>query len=728
MDRHELGEQWQFLWPWCRPLDSLLRVKHEYMARVPILGYWGVVVQLCPTQASAPATWWTSVRDAFLLLTLVAHVDHEAWKLALLRLCDLQVIYADEIIGGEDFPTRFELDVDTGFEPADANERDKTLVTLLGQFAMAANSPPTPTFLESARRIVSLTPVRSAIDIEIPIAIELSNNQFDPDLWRSLAAIKSAYPDCRIPVGFMSEALGVRCTFVLALTGITLDACFLNSDAVTMMKTAITDNGIPLSWVKWNVSTALDQSVLEIGSMGRMLEHFIRTGGEQPIESVVVEVRVDYTRWSDAPDTEVSLARILSALEVAKSIGRLQVWLPLEIMPAESRTRVWEQLGYTLFSKHSQSSVRTVELNDVSIVEADVDAVAAVLQEDDPTRLVFGRSQLSECHHRSGSGVLELFTLRRGATVTLLPMNPNETISAPNVLTLDSDISGVKIVDYGLEHGHAIVLLPGYGTCTIRRDELAVSSRVAIRDIASRDPISLKLSCQNVLVPSTGVRPLLELVGHQLSVLWLQLPNHADGLEAHILRYCPNLTTLILQHDHVDTRLFIAAYEATNSRIAELDCHFDDILLVLEELRDIQTPLGRNIRKFSFDVHFSDDEMLRAFKEMLESNHLLEYLELTVPMDRNKEDWLELERFHNQAMFKIGAPIPRESRLAVLSILLPSIKEQSDKLPPGSIAADTPSRAAFHFDKAILALIFDFAAAPARRRIWLRENYFDGVE
>lgn len=85
------SERWDFLRPWCAPLREQLGLRLCDLDRVPTRRYAGVDVSLPEREGDATPAKLRAVRDALVLLALVARVDHNAWKYVLNALCGLNL-------------------------------------------------------------------------------------------------------------------------------------------------------------------------------------------------------------------------------------------------------------------------------------------------------------------------------------------------------------------------------------------------------------------------------------------------------------------------------------------------------------------------------------------------------------------------------------------------------------------------------------------------------------
>lgn len=731
--------QWEFLREWCEPLRGPRRLvlRHEYHARVPTRTFQALLIRLPDKRDLMPLPWWHRLRDALVLLAMVARVDHAAWKHALVEFCGLKVENEDETLEGDDLQPRFVFGATEGLdEPSAVTSHVHALQT----FVTEVNHLPSDEFLEAARRIIGFAPIGTELEIKIPITVELDALNFtaqgidDPEafavrgMWESLKEIKDKYPRFRIPMNASALTVGAttcKCTFVLAPIDIECSTTTLtHSEVVLAEETAVVNGGLTIQSLNWVVDAAEVHDCWDIGTTGRMLEHFVCARASTTRASVR-QIRVGYPQrafdWGYEMGVEADLARLFSAIAEAGAIDSLVLFLELAEMAPEERTWVWKLLAYALFSEHSHSSISSVFLDHVAIGPADVDAVAAVITSDDPTHLVFGNQDTAE----SGSTTREMYSIKEGSVLTVRPTHPMENIIGPLEWTLGVDVAGVKVVADDHTSDAVTVLVPGYGLCSTRRDTLSPTA-IGADSMVRSGVTSLRFVIRDEPGEWDGLPRLLELIGSSLTSLWIHISAEWDGIEEHLLRSCPNLETLMVDGLQLNAEAFVEAYRANNSRISELKCSFSETHILVRVLADPASLLSQNLRCLTCSDEVPDDNNQRQFADMLAANSKLEYLELEVPQD---ESWLALLKpFHNTPLAQEKSPLPLECRLAFISVL--RFGNSSGQLrSPAVFGEDIPFGrgipSGMHFDQLVLARIFAFAAISERRRVYLRWGTFD---
>lgn len=173
----------------------------------------------------------------------------------------------------------------------------------------------------------------------------------------------------------------------------------------------------------------------------------------------------------------------------------------------------------------------------------------------------------------------------------------------------------------------ARVLVPGYGACSVNRDQL-----IPVEDAGHEGGItSLHVECSQDPEAATGLWRLIALVGSSLTYLALGLPLGTVLQVPIILASCPKLKTSSVGRDQINMESFLAAYRDSGVRIEELDCSFDNVRLLTEELSDKSTRLAQTLKRLAYRVqqnavwdHWTDDPF-ECMMSILGSNRTLEY-------------------------------------------------------------------------------------------------------
>jgi hypothetical protein len=392
---------------------------------------------------------------------------------------------------------------------------------------------------------------------------------------------------------------------------------------------------------------------------------------------------------------------------------------------------MWERVAFALFSNHARahSSITSVTLSDVFLTLRDVEAVAKVVDAVDPIGLLFGH-QPYEMEDNSvddarafaviGQELPVFAKLNRGTAIQLVSMHPYEGISEESSSwTLESDVPGVTLLSWrGLESDEprVRVLVPGYGICTVAQDQLV---RVTQAEPSLEQPkgslTSLQVSFLASSEAAAGYKRLLELVGSSLTRLQLQLVLNEDLDITHVLRCCPRLKTLIVHGPNVSSDAFIQAYRDNGATIAEIECNFDSLQRIMEELASRESPVAQKLRALSlpsprYMTKWTEDLEIgfTLMLAMLSVNHTLEYYRMCgdYRIFRNND---AVQRHYDEPLAVASKPFPLECRLAFLSIFRGHQEQETSDL--------RPRRVALPIDRDAMLTIFAFAAECARRRL-----------
>lgn len=406
----------------------------------------------------------------------------------------------------------------------------------------------------------------------------------------------------------------------------------------------------------------------------------------------------------------------------------------------------WGFLASALFSRHLCSSITDVSLEGMAITANDAEAIAQVLAANDPLKHLFGRLRGDDVDHGIGANDGSTsapdrcqpvrMTLKQGTAVTMQQMDPDENIlDESDTWALKADVVGVKLVEDdgaqgGSEGGSASVsvLVPGYGLCSVRQDQLKpIPEDGECSMLASSSVTSLALDDVHDVYASGGLMRLLHLVGSSLTRLRVIVHPNLHLPMRFLLQYCPNLQSLIINQSEVDTNDFLRGYRASEMRISELSCRFNDLCMLSVELSDKSTRLAQTLKRLECYCHsfwdFDNENLLQSVAEMLDANHSLEYFSISVP---RKHYGVEVDRIksHHRAVLPVfGDSLPLQHRLAFLSVFGASrrvVERQSKRAK--SETSSSPLMlvlANFPVDRHVVGIIFDFAAQCARRRVYV---------
>jgi hypothetical protein len=385
--------------------------------------------------------------------------------------------------------------------------------------------------------------------------------------------------------------------------------------------------------------------------------------------------------------------------------------------------------------------VTNLTLFGVHISNEDAEMVSLLLDANDPCAVLYealesqneGVDVGANDRVETTASQHQAWTLPKGTTLSLRQMSPDEEIfSLPTVL-LEDDIRRVRTLDADRESQDVTVLVPAYGVCKTRRDQL-VASATSQWD----SPVPTSAVTALTLMFESGDRDareglplLLERIGGQLTYLWLQIINFDERLRLDdLLRWCPNLTTLVIHGIMVHTASLLRVYREFNLQIRELQCEFDDVSLIADELADSSTLISRNLRNLSYSFqprgHPVIDAHFVAIEEMLQRNRTLEYLDLMVPLDKADQVSAALKATHNALLPVMRERLPLSCRFAFISVFVDSDSEQqpASSLKRVKRESSTARRSSGSLprsiDRHVIAKIFEFAAISVQRKVFVR--------
>lgn len=139
-----LGRRWDFLRPWCVPVRGMLELYHySTTPSVPPMPYKAIELEFLHCKQEPTPVVLRAIRDALVLLALVAHVDFAAYKYMLTEHCSLDMDGYENDADEEDFrKARFRLVLD---------HTDPW--TMLHGLLADLDAPPSAPFAMTARKI-----------------------------------------------------------------------------------------------------------------------------------------------------------------------------------------------------------------------------------------------------------------------------------------------------------------------------------------------------------------------------------------------------------------------------------------------------------------------------------------------------------------------------------------------------------------------------------------------
>lgn len=722
--------RWDFLRSWCAPLRRRLSIDVVEEASVPTSRYVGLKLQVSERTRDLLPSEMRRIRNAVVLLSMVAHVDKSAWVHVLHAHCGLVERQYKELMGREEFLPRFVIELDEKLEQSDWGAH------VLADFFADMSAPPSHYFAATAQKIARLGSIGIAREVDIPIVLRVWYGSIDEDkeemdenllvrgVWNCLMALRSEYGGWRFRISTCTsdkaETAAFQCAFALAPIEMQSDSPLQTHKMAQLAQQMITNpDGVDfcdfavISTI-WTPSEDDQEKAILLQTVGGLLEQVL-VDTERTRRAAIQSIRYHNAY------IESGFPRLMSAIAETRSIGRLIAPLDMDILDPEPRLLTWRLIAYALFSRHSHASFSEVVMSEVFISEDDIAAISAVLTSMDPTSLVFGQHGRDPGGHERGELTT---TLKQGTPLTLKPIHEREMIRGSPDWILDTDLNGVKILHGDGESEDVDVLLPGYGVCSTRRD-LLIPERDDKRAIQTAVTV-LTLDFVSGTGGLAGLPRFIELVGAPLLRLRLQIkaPELRLSVE-NFLKWCPNLRTLVVEPVKTHTSSFLQAYRESNSQISELQCNFTNFEEIVQELRDQNSCLARNLKRvsYTFDDETDTDRRgyLTSMMGMLDENATLEFLDVSVALERYTTWSNCLLCHHNRPISVVGEAFPITCRLAFISVLNSTSGSESAKRAKPTFRQNTTSRSAeIVLDRHVLDTVFDYAAMCTHRRVYVR--------
>lgn len=395
-------------------------------------------------------------------------------------------------------------------------------------------------------------------------------------------------------------------------------------------------------------------------------------------------------------------AAMCSSLRYGCSMEELSLLSTLNRVSAADRQQCWRWLAFALFhprSTHHQSSFRLekIDLSRIELRVADAKAIKNTLL-NPAAELVYNGS-------RPSGLVVELISMCQVRMGTRVHESPDATSLCIAALDCDQELEALVRND----DGWACVVFPGFGLGWVE------SSQVERSDCgASYGPQTdnlIELTIHRLSSKKAPISTLLECVGQHLSHLSLKY-NTVEIVT--IQKHCVNLKHLDLEGCSFQgssmKALVDVAHRPFFNRLVSLnlnDTEFgdDDARRLSEALSAQDSPPAalRELRVISSALTFEGYEGIHT---MLTASKTLSVVELVDPRQHlSTEMFRHLTHWHQGKLLEIYEA-PRD-KAAFLSVLTHESAIGTSKLS---------------LDSNLVAMIFDFAGAPVRRRIMWRAS------
>lgn len=723
--------------------------------------YAGTQVDLPEFEEDATRELLTGIRDALVLLAMVARADREAWRHVLNKFCKLAWYEVFKFDGADSFDrARFHITFHLN------SPKHGWVADMLADLFSGLSAPPSAAFMRAVKKIGALRTCSRThgMWLEIPVAVALYSHDYyrmrrekideQPQMeraWSVMKALCSKYGGWRFPVRLAAPAKAGKAATdqddwlaecVFAVNPVDVSVGTHNQQVNTWLARYLagvvsTCKGDEFSSFDLNMRFPYEHdaeanAARYIQTLGNMFEKMMCASSMSEescptVRNVDVNIKV---RTRLVSDGRALLWPRRGPLPSAVSVCRCRGGDP------EARTRMWRWLAYVLFSKHSRvlSSVASVSLSRVPLTAEDANTIAAVMASADPVSLLCAQQQSTDQRSQSeapphSDHALVFAKLRRGTKVTLMAMRPDDEIPATSASwVLPSDMGGVQVLgsmELNDGEGVASVLVPGYGICHVRQDQLVAETinRLASRPSAPITDLVLEFDCYMQQDSPRGLPRLLELVGPPLTCLELHFGSRWDMDLSSVFSSCSNLKVLVVGFVTVDAAWFLDKYNGSSMRLEELSWPFDNLSLVADELANSQSRLAQSLKRMVYHP-IRDDACLDATLSMLDSNRKLRYFYMRAVSEVFKTREKDVEGFLHGNRVEIPGSLSLACRLAFLSISSPRHHhhEQSDSKRAKTRALSTSLRmssvlADFSADRQVMSTIFDFAAPHVLRRV-----------
>ncbi|KAG1702321.1 hypothetical protein DVH05_010110 [Phytophthora capsici] len=644
------------------------------------------------------------------LLAAVAHVDYDAWKN--LRFTNSSTTLAKH----------WEQDTDNGaivrFQLKIGKDRG-TVHDLVKMCGVQQHDHPRREYLEALARIAAMNANRDAkgrgVDIPVPV-VAFFTKDVDPhellnyrDAQRRFKWERSSLP----PV----EPGGLRCSFVLTEVNADLKDYFGDSiglSVATNMQQLVNDNvwfshltlrlgfGNEDARERKEISGRLLASVF--GNARRMNESLMQFW-EQDNDSSIIRQQVDRLSIETFQQCRNDMEAICSAAIQSQTVRELELTYTTDLRDS---VHWWQWIAYAFFSKRARtiSSLERLALTGLSrMTTTEIKAFCGILTSENPEEELIARSF-------AHTGLQE---------ATLAANSPirwdTDGVLQPDVIQFPSPIPFLWIITTTEQTEWVDALVPGYGRCQVlsRNLILEVFNDPVNRTIQGNALTALEVHFDYYTNPRdlSGLPLFFAAIGSNLKMLKIDA-NNEDVDIGMVLERCPNLETLWFTKNLSTATFSFSEYRAAGSPVPAFPFRLDDIFALTEELINSDGDLTRCLKRLSiFPCYPYYLDKLDALLKMLENNRRLEYFD--IKLDRTESYVEKFKKFHLQPIDR-SAKLETPSKVAFLSVLstpsIPQIKKRQcqtrDKRRNWEL-----------FDANVVTKIFQFAAAPLLRKVYV---------
>ncbi|KAG1687844.1 hypothetical protein DVH05_004575 [Phytophthora capsici] len=706
----DIMQCWGFLEPWLHVVRRhLLRDIHQRQQSPFEPAQLCVCLTLPAAQDEAQMTL-----EGFKLLAAVAHVDYNAWKNLRLTL------------GGTTLGERWNQETDNGtivrFHLT-IRKNYGSVQDLVQMCGVHQHDQPRREYSEALARIAAMDSKHDAKrrGVDIPVLVEVF---FDQDVSpRELLKFQDTEKILRCkwkenPLPPVQPG-GFRCTFLLAGVNAYLRDYAIQSglDVATKMQQLIYENvwfsKILLRLDFGHKVTRMTKEVhgtllaIVFGRTRRSNESAIQCWGTDNDTSRIRQ-QVDHLSIDPVGQSRNEMEAICSAAIHSQTVRTLELFYKAN---SDDSVHWWKWIAYAFFSKRARtfSSLEGLALKSVERMStADIKAFCGILTSENPEEELLG-SGLEEATLTANSPIRWDFD--------------GKPVVQSDIVQFPFPILFVWIMSTSEQTEWVDALVPGYGRCQVPRRKLIFNDPVK-RTTSGTDLTALEIhfGCSILYRDLSGLPHFFDAVGSTLKMLTIDADD--VGLEM-VLERCPNLEKLCLR-ERLNTAIFcFSEYQAAGSPVPVFRFRFDDILAYTEELTNPESDLTKCLQHLTIHPYdsniYQDDgasvEEFEALLKMLENNGRLEHLQFKSEPTKYAE---RFRRFHLQPIDR-SVKLDSQSKIAFLSLLSTTYLPQSDKR---QYQSRDKRRNWEHFDANILTNVFQFAAAPVLRKVYVKNAIY----
>lgn len=705
--------RWGFMRRWCAPICGKLRIRRltESCAKVPSYRCAGVEMVLPKVKAEATPTKLNAIREALVLLSLIARVNYSAFQYVLAEYCGMEVMHQRICIESDEFmDPQFVLNLE-------GSEDDIEWVSeMLKSLLSGSDSAPSFHFAGAGEQILSnevllLEPV----DIRVIVVVNPNNSGSSTMINKVLSALCTnrelesgwCFPIELIGSQFPSCLYSPTCRLV-PICRFVIEKIALYFDTYP---TLVKVGGSPNSVMKLNTGgfTPGDE-MLELDKVDAILSgrHFGKLFRQLLCEDHV-KLGFDHVKVSSLVSHPQLFAQLCTAAWATQTTTSLHLHFDDMNGIVEMDEWMWMQMGYALFDSHS--SVTHLVLEQVELTKKYVKEMARVLRADDPVRFLFSSEDEQPPGPRYSS-------LSRGTLLTIQQMHPDEVIDpALAMCQLEADVDTVRVIDvFETERGAALasVLVPGYGLCHVSSASLLQANKLPFRRGSGVTSLSLDFVDEPGF--ASGLSQLLQLIGDPIERLKLTLPTGTRLELEDILAFCPNLKALTVE----GTSVTVAALINSKMQLEELDCNFTDLHLLVRELANRESRLAQTLKRAALRIPYSwvgrdKPIVFMAVDAMLKRNRVLEFVHVLLP---GAQAVSGTPCHHNEPLPVAARPFPLACRLAFLSVFVDGAGDAKKRAKRSSSAAASKPPPSLAPNDHVLGIIFEFAAECVHRKVF----------